>query len=73
MTALVLVLVVLGIVLGAWLALAVLVDRLTARRTAVPERLAVHVLPGWLPSYVREDLAHARQERAQHRLKKTGA
>lgn len=73
MTPLVIVLVVLGILAGAWFALGVLVDRLTTRRTAIPDRLAVHVLPGWLPSYVREDLAHARQERAQHCLKKSGA
>lgn len=69
MTQLVVALVVLGTGLAGWFALAVLVDRLT-RRTTVPERLAVHVLPGWLPSYVREDLAHARQEREQRRASK---
>ncbi|WP_055527745.1 hypothetical protein [Streptomyces graminilatus] len=63
MTLLVLALIVLGIVLAVWFALGVLCDHLTARG-AVPERLAVHVLPGWLPSYVREDLANARQDRA---------
>lgn len=73
MTALVAALVVLGIGMAGWLALGVLVDHLTARRTAVPVRLAVHVLPGWLPSYVREDLAEARRDRAQRRLKKPGA
>lgn len=64
MTPLVVALVVLGIALGLWFALAVLTDHLSARRT-VPERLAVHVLPGWLPTYVREDQADARRDRAQ--------
>ncbi|MDX3748699.1 hypothetical protein [Streptomyces sp. AK08-02] len=62
MTLLVVVLVALGALLGLWFALAVLVDHLTSQG-AVPERLAVRILPGWLPSYVREDLAHARQAR----------
>lgn len=72
MTGLVIALVVLGVGLACWLALGVLVEHLTVRGT-VPERLAVHVLPGRLPSYVREDLAHARQERAQYRVRKPGA
>lgn len=70
MTPLVVALVVLGVALGVWFALGVLIDHLTARRTAVPARLAVHVLPGWLPSYVREDLADARRDRAQRRAGK---
>lgn len=65
MTLLVLALIALGAVMAAWFGLAVLIDQLTARG-AVPERLAVRVLPGWLPSYVREDLAHAREERARY-------
>lgn len=69
MTPLVVALVVLGIVLAGWFALGVLIDHLT-RRTAVPARLAVHVLPGWLPSYVREDQADARRDRAQRRAGK---
>jgi len=70
-TPLVVALVVLGILLGAWFALGVVTDHLTARG-AVPERLAVRILPGWLPSYVREDLAQARQDRAR-RAGKPGA
>lgn len=69
MTALVVALVVLGVGMGGWLALGVLVEHLTARGN-VPERLAVHVLPGRLPSYVREDLAHARQDRARRLARK---
>ncbi|MFM9563282.1 MULTISPECIES: hypothetical protein [Streptomyces] len=72
MTPLVLALVVLGIVSAAWFALGVLTDRLAARG-AVPERLAVRVLPGFLPSYVREDQAHAREERARRRVGGPGA
>lgn len=72
MTGLVIALVVLGVGMAGWLALGVLVEYLTARGT-VPERLAVHVLPGRLPSYVREDLAHSRQDRAHRLLQKPGA
>lgn len=71
MTPLVVGLVVLGTVLGVWFALAVLVDHLT-RRTAVPVRLAVRVLPGWLPSYVREDQEHARRDRAHRAAEPRG-
>lgn len=67
MTPLVIALVGLGLLLAGWFALGVLIDHLSTRRTAVPARLAVHVLPGWLPSYVREDLADARRDRAQRR------
>lgn len=72
MTPVVIALVALGVGLGGWLALGVLVERLISRGT-VPERLAVHVLPGRLPSYVREDLADARQARAQNLARKPGA
>lgn len=69
MTPLVIALVALGVVLAVWFALAVLIDHLT-RRTTVPARLAVHILPGWLPSYVREDQADARRDRAQRQAGK---
>lgn len=69
MTPLVVALVVLGIALALWFALGVLIDHMS-RRTAAPVRLAVRVLPGWLPSYVREDQAEARRDRAQRRAGK---
>jgi len=72
MTGLVISLVVFGVGMAAWFALGVLVEYLAARGT-VPERLAVHVLPGRLPSYVREDLAISRRDRAQYRVRKPGA
>uniref|UniRef100_A0AAU2A1N2 Uncharacterized protein n=1 Tax=Streptomyces sp. NBC_00093 TaxID=2975649 RepID=A0AAU2A1N2_9ACTN len=72
MTPLVVALLVLGVGMAGWLALGVLVEHLTSRGT-VPERLAVHVLPGRLPSYVREDLKISRRDRAQYRVRKPGA
>jgi len=58
-----------GVLMGGWLALGLLMDRRITRRT-VPERWVVHVLPGWLPSYVRRDAEYARQARARQRAGK---
>ncbi|MFE6282464.1 hypothetical protein [Streptomyces sp. NPDC057877] len=52
-----------GVLVLAWWVLAAVLEVLADRQVRVPERWMVRILPGWLPTYVRQDLARARQAR----------
>lgn len=46
---------------AAWWVVAIAADELIGRHFKVPDRWTVWVVPGWLPTYVRQDYARARQ------------
>lgn len=49
-----------------WWLVATVADAIAGgRRTGLPDRVTVRIVPGWLPSYVRQDLARARAARAR--------
>ncbi|MEU3256149.1 hypothetical protein [Streptomyces sp. NPDC006997] len=53
-----------GVLVAGWWVLCAVLEVLADRRVHLPERVMVRVLPGWLPTYVRQDLARARAARA---------
>lgn len=56
-------LLVFGLLVAAWWAVGLVADLMTGRHRLLPDRIAVRVLPGHLPAYVREDYARARRRR----------
>ena len=56
-----------GLLVVAWWLLGAVADALIERRIHVPVRWAVRIMPGYLPAYVRQDLARARQALARIR------
>lgn len=51
----------------AWWVVATVADELIGRRLRLPDRWTLRLLPGYLPAYVRVDLARARQALARIR------
>lgn len=49
-----------GGIVAAWWAVGLVADALVGRGVHVPDHIVVRVLPGRLPTYVREDYARAR-------------
>lgn len=60
-------LLVFAVLVAAWWAVAIVANELIGRRFRVPDRWVVWVVPGWLPTYVRQDYARARQALARIR------
>ncbi|OSZ56279.1 hypothetical protein OQI_33835 [Streptomyces pharetrae CZA14] len=60
-------LLVFAVLVALWWVVGAVADALIGRGIHLPDRWVVHVLPDRFPTYVRQDLARARQARATHR------
>ena len=60
-------LLVFAVLVALWWVVAIAANELTGRRIHIPDRWVVWVVPGWLPTYVRQDYARARQALARIR------